>query len=891
MPSIQVSGRHGSYATQFWKPSAWAVAASRFRNRADMRAAYSRKAIDRRLVLPLDSHNWIRALEVLNAGYARLGRTPEHFKMVLRDMVEHRGPYAERATFPSSAFAPPCPTQSRGGVDGAEARVFGGDGQRLPSTLAEMPAGSEGAADILPAVDALRDRAYAGEIPSNRSLWVTLVWSYCALDQPSGALDTFHLATRRFRFSSATMQHMASLLLPVLCRHAQLEEATRLYETYLKVDGTKEDADGALASRHHRSRIEDADARRWLAEAAARRGDWKRVQNFAGDARAPAGSAPAADDHPHATTRGSPSRRTIGSLFHDTASPKTPALSPGGAHLFASSEGAGRTEGQQATPRSSAAPPARPMLQALSREAVRQLFRCLCRGGSESGSHSQLRDALCCWEHLYGPVLEAASAVDGDAMASCRDDNPCRLTRPPPLEDVHELLNLLASHRRWKESLSVFCHLFLSRPAKVYVSATLADLQVLPSSIGSSDGPLSASANGEKPITAPVLRLDATTLNILFSSLPAAAAPLLVRARKSTPTSATTTAEERAHKQWPSQSHAASDERELRLSASAVPVTVVRLFDDLLLLRDDMVLTDFVMAAVGPALLQVGQAERVFDLLARTPMMVAASQRKAPAYVSTEHQALKAELVALGYAAFALCSSSARRHDMVRLLPHLFPPEVVRRVATEGEGNTPSSCAIFEGRAVLRNYSRSATASSTGATMKSDDTVAPNGSVDSLQSHTRANTASTTAPSLLDMKWHAPTAASAFRGGDLNVPTRPGRRSSAATLTSLADDAMRRDYVRLHERRRDAFTGSHADAERDPRPIPKGLHDHASGWDFFGRGGEMVFANHKRTPHPFTMQPKVMRDLRNPYRGWNPRRNSSLAHKENVIKWNGKSAV
>ncbi|CBZ27020.1 conserved hypothetical protein [Leishmania mexicana MHOM/GT/2001/U1103] len=891
MPSIQVSGRHGSYATQFWKPSAWAVAASRFRNRADMRAAYSRKAIDRRLVLPLDSHNWIRALEVLNAGYARLGRTPEHFKMVLRDMVEHHGPYAERITLPSSAFAPPCLKQSRRGLDGAEAQVFYDDGKRLSSTPAEMPAGSEGAADILPAVDALRDRAYAGEIPSNRSLWVTLVWSYCALDQPSSALDTFHLATRRFRFSSATMQHMATLLLPVLCRHAQLEEATKLYETYLKVDDTKADADGAPASRHHRSRIEDTDARRWLAEAAARRGDWKRAQSFAGDVCGSASGAPAADDHPYATTRGSPSRRTIGSLFHDTASPKTPALSPGGAHLFASSEGVDRTEGQQATPRASVAPPARPMLQALSREAVRRLFRRLCRGGSESGSHSQLRDALCCWEHLYGPVLEAASAVDGDAKGSCRDDNRDRLTRPPPLEDVHEVLNLFASHRHWKESLSVFCQLFLNRPATAYISATLADLQTLSSSMGNCEGPLPASANGGPPITAPVLQLDATTLNILFSSLPAAVAPLLVRTRKSTPTSAATAAKGRDHEQPPPRSHTVSEEHELRLSASAIPVTVVRLLDDLLLLRDDMVLTDFVMAAVGPALLQVGQVERVFDLLARTPLMVAASQCKASTYVSAEHQALKAELVVLGYAAFALCSSSARRHDMVRQLPHLFPPEVVRHFATEGEGNRPSSCAIFEGRVVLENCSRSATASSTAAAMKSDDTVPPNGSVDPFQSNARTNTTSTTAPSLLDMKWHTPTAASAFRGGPLNVPTRPGRRSSAATLTSLADDAMRRDYVRLHERRRDAFTGSHADAERDPRPIPKGLHDHASGWDFFGRGGEMVFANHTRTPHPFTMRPKVMRDLRNPYRGWSPRRNSSLAHKENVIKWNGKSAV
>ncbi|GET88522.1 hypothetical protein, conserved [Leishmania tarentolae] len=892
MSSIQVSGRHGSYATQFWKPSAWTAAASRFRNRADMRAAYSRKAIDRRLVLPLDSHNWTRALEVLNAGYARLGRTPEHFKMVLRDMVEHHSGYAERSTRPSSSFTPACPMQSCGGLDPSEARVSDGDSKRPPSTLAEKSVQSEGAADILPAVDALRDRAYAGEIPANRSLWVTLVWSYCALDQPSSALDTFHRATRRFRFSSATMQHMATLLLPVLCRHAHLEEATNLYETYLKVDGTKKDADGTPPSLHHRSRIEDADARRWLAEAAARQGDWKRAQSFAGDASMPSTGVHAADDHLHATTSGFPSRVTIGSLFHDTGSSKKLAAFPGSAPLFASSMGTSSTEGQQAASGSPATPPALPMLQTLSHEALRQLFRSLCRGGSESGSHSQLCDALCCWDHLYGRVLEAKSCGDRDAADDCRNESLYRPPRHPPLEDVHELLNLFASHQRWKEALSAFCHLFLKRPSVLYVSATLADLQSLSSSMGSRDDPCAAPADGEIPFAAPDLQLDATTLNILFAAFPIAATPLLVRTKKLAPTSATKTAAKgHDREQLPQQCHTVSEEYELQLRASAVPVTVVRLLDDLLLLRDDMVLTDFVMAAVGPALLQVGQSERVFDLLVHTPMMVTASQRKVPAYVSPEHQSLKAELAALGYAAFALCSSSARRCQMVRQMPHLFPPEVVRRFATEGEDNTLSSCAVFEGRVVLQNNSHSATGSSTAATMKLQGAVPHQSGVDTLQSSKCANTKSTTALSLLDMKWRIPTAASALSGDPLKVPTRPGRRSRAATLTSLADDAMRRDYVRLQERRREAFTGSHADAERDPRPIPKGLHDHASGWDFFGRGGEMVFANHKRTPHPFSMRPKVMRDLRNPHRGWNPRQNSSLAHKENVIKWNGKSAV
>ncbi|KAG5479209.1 hypothetical protein LSCM4_01798 [Leishmania orientalis] len=890
MQPIQVAGRHGSYATQFSKASAWAATTSRFRNRAAMRAAYSRKALDRRLVLPLDSHNWIRSLEVLNAGYARLGRTPEHFQIVLRDMVEHYGPYAECSTRPSSAFAQASPTQSTRSADSAEAGVLEGKGRELPSSPAEMPAGRKGAADILPAVDALRDKAYAGEIPSNRSLWVTLVWSYCALDQPSSALDTFRLATRRFRFSFATMQHMATLLLPVLCRHAQLEEATDLYTNYLKVDGANTAFKGAPASSRHRSRIEDADAQRWLAEAAARRGDWKRAQSFASDPSWPAKGVPAAADDPRPTS-GFSARPTIGSLFNETTSPKLPALTRSGAHSSASAEETCRTGAHQAAPRSSTASSSLPMLQTLSHEAVRQLFRSLCRGDSGSSSPSQLCQALCCWEHLYGPVAGSDSGVDENAMGSRRDDSHCCLTLPPPLEDVHELLNLFALHRRWKDALFTFCHLFLNRPASVYLSATPADLCTLSHSTEDRRGPASASPTGESAITVPVLPLDAITLNLMFSSLPAAASPLLVRTRKPTHNSRTTAA--KGHGQPPPpHPNTGSHEYGLQLSASAIPVTVVRLLDDLLLVRDDMMLTDLVMAAVGPALLQVGQSERAFDLLARTPMMVAASQRKAPVYVSAEHQALKAELVALGYAAFALCSSSARRHEMVRLLPHLFPPEVVRRFATEGESSTSSGGAVIEGSIVLETYSQPVNEPGAAANTVTLDRPLPlRCSDDSVQTSKRVNTPEAAAHSLLDLRWRAATAASAVSDGPLNVPARPGRRTSAAMLTSLADDAMRRDFVRLHESRRDAFTGSHADAERDPRPIPKGLHDHASGWDFFGRGGEMVFANHKRTPHPFTMQPKVMRDLRNPYRGWNPRRNSSLAHKENVIKWNGKSAV
>ncbi|KAK7197137.1 hypothetical protein NESM_000658900 [Novymonas esmeraldas] len=879
MLPLQVAGRHGSYATQFWKSSpAWTAVASRLRSRADVRVAYSRKALDRRLVLPLDSHNWIRALEVLNAGYARLGRTPEHFQSVLRDMVDHHEPYSSRVGHAPASRSPSSPA----------------DAQRTSApAAASLP-------DLLAAVDALRDRAYAGEIPTNRSLWVTFVWAYCALDQPSSALHTYHLATRRLRFSAATTQHMAGMLLPVLCRHGQLEEATVLYESHLMAGGggslsTSSSSPATDDTAHPRSRVADAEARRWLAEAAARRGQWQSVQAFStvGSGACSPGDAALAP------------RSTIHSLFHDTASTATQDTGRGGVRNRADAHPLGEmtsTAAVAATATKAVFSNSLPALHTLSPEAVRQLFRSLCRDGSAASMDASLHDALACWAHLYGPLPGCASAAREEAHSECtvsRCSSHDSHTRLPPLDDVHELLNVLAGHRRWEDALAVFCSLFLPEPAQVYLSATSAGEAHSPASPVADAPAALRSTRAPSPPPPPRLPLDGVSLNILFSALPAAAAPLIVRVpdtprRPPSPTTSTTAV--------PSAAAAVAGVEEgvlLRLSASAVPVVVVRLLDDLLQHRDDMVLTDHVMAAVGPALLQLGQAERVFDLLACTPMMLSAAQRKAPVYVSREHHSLQSDLVTLGYAAFALCASPQRRHEMVRRLPHLFPPEVVRRfaVAGAGEGEPADRVASLEGPHVQTKEAGVGSAGSAdAATHVSHNTQRDISRTDVEDGQAPSREARV--PSLLDLQWRRDAASSSASSsqrrqarGAGGVAAQTSRRSGAATLTALADDAMRRDFVRLHERRRDAFTGSHADAERDPRPIPRGLHDHASGWDFFGRGGEMVFANHRRTPHPFTMQPKVMRDLRDPHRSWNPRRNSSLAHRENVIKWNGKSAV
>ncbi|KPI85824.1 hypothetical protein ABL78_5128 [Leptomonas seymouri] len=859
----QIAGRHGSYATQFWRSSG----APRYHNRAGMRIAYSRKAINRRLVLPLDSHNWMRSLEVLNAGYARLGRTPQHYQAVLRDMVEHHGAYAELKDSTPATL---------------KKNQLSSDAEAVSSTHSTSAA----AASVLPAIDSLRAKAYAGEIPSNVSLWVTLVWSYCALQRPQEALDAFHQARRRFQLSVLTLQHMAELLLPLLCRHGQLDEATSLYEEFLKPNAATTAPCGSPlpADTTGRSKFDDAEARRWLAEAAAHQGDWKNTLLFAATAVGVEDNTVKVGAAKGEMTTAGLRRPTINSLFrHPESSATNTQSSPSATTQLR--ENQTRLQQHDTTlskpPRSSSSTP--PALSTLSPSAVRHLFHSLCREAATAASTATtatvmregepnfVADALACWEHLYGPLPTASvKTCAGTNSNATTIDPPKRQT--PPLRDVHELLNLQASCGRWEALLCFFSVVFLHRPSSVYLTATPYELR------NRKDGITAAVASyTDNPFaceTAPAsffpyeedLPLDEVTLNLVFASLPRATEPLRLCTS-------------------PAASKGSSEG--LTLPASARPVTVVRLLDDLLTYRDDMMLTDIVMAAVGPALLQVGQNDRAFELLVRTPMMVRARERKAALQLSSYQNELKSVLVSVGYAAYALCRSEAQRLEMVRRLPHLFPPEVVRRLATEAGSDVSL---LAQGGACA---SSPALAALEGPVVTMPIEAAP--SLEADASRTTASAAGANL-SLLDRRWELYADPARTRQADEVFHATMGRAAHrrgrpSATLTSLADDAMRRDYLRLQETRHVAFTGSHTDANRDPRPIPKGLHDHASGWDFFGRGGEKVFANHKRTPHPLTMRPKVMRDLRNAYRGWNPRQNSSLAHKENVIKWNGKSAV
>jgi hypothetical protein len=78
--------------------------------------------------------------------------------------------------------------------------------------------------------------------------------------------------------------------------------------------------------------------------------------------------------------------------------------------------------------------------------------------------------------------------------------------------------------------------------------------------------------------------------------------------------------------------------------------------------------------------------------------------------------------------------------------------------------------------------------------------------------------------------------------------------------------------------------------QKDPRAAPLGLHDASNGWNFNGRAGLPMFG-HGKHGHLLTSHPKALPAKKNPLRSWNPQLNSSLGHRDNVRKWNGKSAV
>ncbi|ORC87908.1 uncharacterized protein TM35_000191520 [Trypanosoma theileri] len=711
---MQKVGRHGSYATQFWtRPTR-----PPHRTRHAVLTAHSRKALQRRLVLPIDAHDWQRALEVLNARYARLGRTPEDYQRVIRGLATAVSPQQRR--------------------------------------------------HALYTLEALRDKAYAGEIVTSGSFWVTLVWAYAQLRFPNEAYTCLLQAERRCQLSPLTRQHMAETLLPLLAESGMLTEVKYMVENFLNAGG----------SRQERARVISL-----VAEAAARSGSWataitslqKEISIMTEE------TVTSMEGNMNSTVNTTP--RTLSSLFVNK-------------EVVSVSEKASHSPQE--------------VLQ-VSTEALRSMM-------SSMSDDGQWMMALHCLRELQQRSSSNVSKINlsiGKNTETYNDDtdNVSNLKKDEELpmlseDELQRLLNCLGSKERWEEAIRVFIS---------YYGLNKTPSERIPRS------------------------LHVLTLNLLFSSFP----------RESRVVTLVEDDQEGGEEEGKVTNNNNNKRRgsiQLQMEVLRHPQEAIALLNQLFSERDDVVVTDRMMAAVGPALLQLGHWERALHLLRQTPSL---SSRKVEKTSTEANRCLREQLMALLYYLHHAISLEARFYTLYHF-PFAFPKELFQGLPPPSE---------------LASYLKE---------MK--------------QQEKKEEMEERVKKSIQEKREQELTVSSKLPESLKYRPFASRRRSNIVQNTEKHDDELKHRLTSLYTNRKMAFP-ENWDAESDPRPPPKGLHDQASGWNFYGRGGEMVFANHKRTAHPFTLHPKVMRSLADPYRGWSLKQNSCWGHRERVRKWNGHSAV
>nr|CCC91374.1 conserved hypothetical protein [Trypanosoma congolense IL3000] len=697
---LQKAGRHSGYSTQFWlKPR------TSYRTRRDVLTAHSVKSLQRRLVLPLENGDWSRALEVLGARYALLGRATLDYQRVIRGIA------GDNAS----------PTRVQSGV-------------RL--------------------LNSLRDEIYATDMAAD-SVWVTLLWAYVQLRRPIEGYECLLQAKRRVRLSPLTWHYMGETLLPLLAELGMLAETKYVLENFMQVGG---------------SRIERERVAVLVAEAAARSGSWVDAVGALGK------NSDCSSFEEFNTNVPPPGTRTLSSLFAAVAVDSEHCSS----HM---SDGKGPREDEK---------------KKFSAEALRSMMCAMADDG-------QWALALKC---LYELQERQRIFTQGSSQAVASSSTSAEVVTHTPTSKGHEgdsshsvrltdgeisrLLNALGSQQRWTEAVNLFSRYYLIEGSIPYVHE---------------GQPL-------KPLT----------VNLLFSSFPREWKEFVL----TDPLKGVRSPQARVKEdELQGAGHMGSSPLVVQLSVMHHPQQIVALLDRILFERDDAVITDCVMATVGPALLQVDQWDRALHLLGQAPCLSRTRVKEQNEQVESKEtrRRIREQLVALLLYVCSEVSSEAACYTLLHF-PHVFPPEVFHSLPPPEEiaSRMRQGCdGKIEERRKYRRFSSQ-------------------------------------------------------------------RSSCIVQHTEQMDNELKQRLTSLHENGSNVFRVG-VDPDRDPRPPPKGLHDKANGWNFFGRGGEMVFTNHKRTAHPFTMHPKVMRSLADPYRGWGLRQNSCWAHRERVKKWNGHSAV
>ena len=144
-----------------------------FAERAKRDFQRAEKSISRRLEVPLREGSWIRALEILHFRPTMEGRTPDHYRALIRSIVEHQG--------------------------------------SEPSSRVPLPA----------VVDFVHDTAKSDDIPGSAALFVTLVWAYCTSGQIDRALSAAADGRRLWGYSPADSLHIGNMLLDAAVKFAR----------------------------------------------------------------------------------------------------------------------------------------------------------------------------------------------------------------------------------------------------------------------------------------------------------------------------------------------------------------------------------------------------------------------------------------------------------------------------------------------------------------------------------------------------------------------------------------------------------------------------------------------------------------------------------------------
>jgi hypothetical protein len=103
----------------------------------------------------------------------------------------------------------------------------------------------------------------------------------------------------------------------------------------------------------------------------------------------------------------------------------------------------------------------------------------------------------------------------------------------------------------------------------------------------------------------------------------------------------------------------------------------------------------------------------------------------------------------------------------------------------------------------------------------------------------------------------------AFNSQRPSALLRPSRHEYFKPPTVTASDAA----ASLHVAHAPAAAPK-ADAFDDPRPAPSGLHDKASGWEYYGRGGVKVGPDSNHVANPLGQKAKKMHKMFDPSRTW-----------------------